>query len=349
MVDAAFASIPEDQVNHLAETDPVFAKLQKFLKKREKIITSILFLAEVIPIVGGSQLQKIQHSITLNSTQEIVVEVVSILLIIQVAAILKSFGYKYSKEVAINSVLALKIISSLISPISTLIEKVAHTIVGDLDRERYIVEAVLRGDLQEAEEREIIDRIEHGFIENAFQFSENTVSSVMTFMDKVFAIHSDKEYSVDELIHMFDQAHSRVPIVGCNNLKIECSGYVLTKELLLGILSVAKDLPERFTFDQLVDCVEKSKYKNRINVYPGSTIEEHESISKVWKLFTTKQISEKATNNSSLAVVTHPRSGLLLGIVTLTDLLQELVGNPLYDEDDHEPVKQINLLSPATD
>jgi CBS domain containing-hemolysin-like protein len=343
MVDAAFSSIPEDQVNYLAQTDNTYAKLKKFLKRREKIITSNLFVAEVVPIVGGSQLHRIQNAIVLSRPQEIIVEVVSILVIIQFAAIFKSLGYKYPKEVAVNSVFALKIISSLISPVSTLIEKLAHTIVGDLDRERFIQESILREDLERGQDLGIIDELEHGFIENAFQFSENSVASVMTFMDQIFAIHRDQLYTIDDILTQFDSAHSRVPIVSYNNLKIECSGYILTKELHLGILSVFKELPEKFTFNQLVELVKSSQFKNQINLYKASTINEGESISKVWKLFTTKQIAEKKTNYSSLALVEHQQSRQLLGIVTLTDLLQELVGEPLYDEDDVEPPKVLSL------
>jgi CBS domain containing-hemolysin-like protein len=343
MVDAAFSSIPEDQVNYLAQTDNTYAKLKKFLKRREKIITSNLFLAEVVPIVGGSQLHRIQNAIELNRPQEIIVEVLSILVIIQFAAIFKSLGYKYPKEVAVNSVFTLKIISNLISPVSTLIEKLAHRIVGDLDRERFIQESILREDLERGQDLGIIDELEHGFIENAFQFSENSVASVMTFMDQIFAIHRDRQYTIEDILTQFDSAHSRVPIVSYNNLKIECSGYILTKELHLGILSVFKELPEKFTFGQLVELVKSSRFKNQINLYKASTINEDESISKVWTLFTTKQIAEKKTNYSSLALVEHKQSRQLLGIVTLTDLLQELVGEPLYDEDDVEPPKVLSL------
>jgi CBS domain containing-hemolysin-like protein len=347
MVDAAFSSIPEDHVNYLAETNPTYAKLQKFLTKREKIITSNLFLAEVVPIVGGSQLHRIQNSIALNKPQEVIVEVLSILVIIQFAAIFKSLGYKYPKEVAVNSVLTLKIISNLISPVSTLIEKIAHKIVGDLNRERFIQESILRDDLERGQDLGIIDEIEHGFIENAFQFSENSVASVMTFMDQVFAIYKDKYYTIEDLITEFDSAHSRVPIVAYNNLKLEVYGYLLTKELHLGIISVIKDLPESFTITQLIELVKSSSYKNQINIYKASTIDEDESISKVWKLFTTKQISEKKSNYASLALVEHKQSRQLLGIVTLTDLLQELAGEPLYDEDDVEPPNKIQHLLPA--
>lgn len=346
MVDSAYTSVPEEEVNGLAETDSRFTALQGFLKNREKVITSILTLAEIVPFIGGAQIQRIQHNIPLTHFQEIVVEVISILLIIQIAAVFKSLGYKYAKDVAVNAVLVLKIVSTVISPVSSTIEKIAHLIVGDLERERFIQESILREDLERAEELEIIDKIEHGFIANAFQFSENTVASVMTFMNNVFALQSDQKYTLDELIVMFDAAHSRVPIVNYKNLTNECSEYILTKEFLLGLLSVVKDLPEQFTFLELVALVERSKYKNRISLYKAATISEDESISTVLESFTTKQISEKSSNYASLAVVHHEQSGMLLGIVTLTDLLQELVGSPLYDEDDVEP-KVVGLLQAA--
>jgi CBS domain containing-hemolysin-like protein len=334
MIDAAFSSVPEDEINHRAKTEPSYARLKEFLKKREKIITSNLFFQEIVPIIGGSQLHRLQNNIVLNHYQSIIVEVVSVLIIIQCASIFKGFGFKYPLEISSISVLPLWVVSIIISPISSAIEKIAHIIVGDLNRDKIIREAVIREDIVSAENIGIFDATEAGFITRAMQFSDNTVASVMTFLGDVFALYADKEYTLDEIIKDFNSAHSRVPIVRFNNLNVESNGYILTKELLLGLLAVGDSLPEKFSIQALIQLVKSSGYSNEINIYQLETVLEHDSITKVWKIFNGQNPASSKFPYSSLALVTHELSGQILGIVSGTDILQELTGSALNDEDD---------------
>lgn len=336
MVDSAFNSLSEAEIECIAEEEPIYKKLEILLRKREKIIAVITQIAEIVPLVGGGILKSVMNLSPLGHFEAIGAEVISTLIFIQIATIMKSYGLKFSKEVAVNAVVPLKIIGFFVAPITICIETIGHKIVGDLDRQKYIHESIIRQDIKEAGDLDIIGQTELKFITRAFKFSEKKVFDVMTFMTNLFAIDESTIYTLPEFIRIFESAHSRVPLVGRKGMVIECRGYILTKELLLGIVAVSSELPEQFTIPQLIELVGKCGNCKPITIYRAVNINENESITTVWKAFTTKQISEKSSNYSSMAIVSHGPSNMWTGVITFTDILQELCGNPLYDEDDEE-------------
>ncbi|MGL4759127.1 MAG: CNNM domain-containing protein [Patescibacteria group bacterium] len=338
MVDAAFSTLPMEEVKHKALNDAVFAKVAEFLRKREKIITTILILAEVTPIFGGSLLERLKPAIELNKIQDSGIEVVSVLIIVLITAILKGLGYKFPKQIAVNSMLVLKIASFIVYPIGGPIEKLAHLILGDTNPRTFIAEGIFLKYAQLAQEEDVIDATEHTFIENAVSFSDKSLKSVMTPWSNIFAIDADRKYTKTEFESLFRDAHSRVPIIRYSNLVIKCEGYLLTKELLRGMLVVSDRIPEFFTIYEILELVKNNNQEDAIIVYQATKISEDESISVAWEKFNTRRKTMEGDLYSSIVLVEHDCTGILVGMATPTDLVQEIVGVPMYRDEDSDEI-----------
>lgn len=166
----------------------------------------------------------------------------------------------------------------------------------------------------------------------AFDFSQKTVAQVMTSLDDVFMLEASLSLNFEVLLIIFQSGHSRVPV------------YDKKRDNIIGVL-FAKDLilldPE--------DCVPIKTvllFFNRVVllVYCDTTL------NKMLNIFrqggghmAVVQQNKEAENSSSDT----------LGVVTLEDLIEELIGQDIVDETDvytdnisKQRVKRVRSIDP---
>ncbi|PKH05746.1 CNNM family magnesium/cobalt transport protein CorC [Moritella sp. Urea-trap-13] len=191
-------------------------------------------------------------------------------------------------------------------------EKFSQLFQGEPRNREELVEVI-----QDAENRELIDQDTKDMIEGVLEVAGLKVRDIMIPRSQMITI--DKSQGVDEFLPiMIDSAHSRFPVV--NEDKDHIEGILLAKDLL------------KFVFAGESDSFELSSI-----LRPAVVVPESKRVDKLLKEFRSKRYH--------MAVVVDEFGGVS-GLVTIEDILEEIVGDieDEFDEDEsaQEDIRRIN-------
>ena len=195
----------------------------------------------------------------------------------------------------------------ILKPLIWVVVGLANLIMMLLPKERTVrdedeAQQELQSLIETAEDENVLDEEQSELVQNALEFGDIRVSEVMTARVDIEAI--DIEDSFDEIMEFVEEStHSRLPV------------YEDSIDNVIGILYLNK-LYRRLTDRETVEI--RSVLSNPVYVY------------KTTKL----PVALKALRNAKqhLAIVTDEYGGTL-GIVTMEDILEQLVGE-IWDEND---------------
>lgn len=167
-------------------------------------------------------------------------------------------------------------------------------------------EEELRLLLTESEEGGAIKQSEHELIQNVFEFDDRAVRSILVPRTKISAVDIDLDPQ-EILTKMIDEGYSRMPV------------YKDSLDNIIGII-YAKDLLKLMRSGKL----QKTDLENVIR--PAHFIPQSKRINDLLREFQTLHIQ--------MAIVTNEFGGIT-GLVTMEDVIEELVGE-IQDEYDEE-------------
>lgn len=168
--------------------------------------------------------------------------------------------------------------------------------------EEVVTEEEIKMMVDEGEEKGSIEENEKELINNVFEFNDTTVSEIMTHRTDIFALNIDM--NVNELIEELEEyTYSRIPV------------YEETIDEIKGILYL-KDL--------LKYVKTKRNIKLKSIIRPAYFVARSKPIDELFK--------ELQKNNSQMAIVLDEYGGTA-GLITMEDILEELVGD-IFDEYD---------------
>jgi CBS domain containing-hemolysin-like protein len=180
--------------------------------------------------------------------------------------------------------------------------------------------------LEQGKETGAIDSSEHELIQNVFDFNERVVKNIMVPRTKIFGIEIDTEQdeTIDELIA---EGYSRVPV------------YEETIDKIVGIVHAKDILPlvARKTKFELKDIIRKPYF-----------VPETKKINDL--------MAEMKLKRIQIAIVLDEFGGTA-GMVTLEDIVEELVGDIQDEYDEEKPIVEkvndsefiVNALAPIYD
>ena len=223
----------------------------------------------------------------------------------------KRIAMKYSDKIANFAVAIIRVLSVITAPFVKFLTFSTNTVsklFGVSENEEEIVtEEDIRDLVDVGEEKGIIEEEEKELINNVFEFNDKVASEVMKHRTEVFAIEINED--INEVLEELDKnKYSRVPV------------YEETVDNIKGILYV-KDLFKYLRTNK--------KIKIKEILRKAYFVSENKPINEVFK--------ELQKNKVQLAIVVDEYGGTA-GIITMEDILEELVGNILdeYDEDEIE-------------
>jgi CBS domain containing-hemolysin-like protein len=221
----------------------------------------------------------------------------------------KTLGLRYSRQVAVRVARPLAFWNELVSPIRWALSGLGDLILRSLG----ITPAPLHDTLQEEQLRTLIDQgretgviqpMEQEIIHRVFEFGDLPVSRLMTPRPDIFSLSLTTPWP-DLLAELRDARYSRVPIWQGNPENIV--GILLVKDLLRH-----RDSPPSHA-RQLLKLLHPAMF-----VPPSKRAQD--------------LLREFRVKNNHLAVVVDEH-GSIAGLVTLDDLLTELVGEVLDESD----------------
>ena len=223
----------------------------------------------------------------------------------------KRLAMKYYEKISFATIGIIKAISICTAPFVKLLTfstNVVSKIFGVTgEEEENVTEEEIRMMVDVGEEKGTIEEEEKEMINNIFEFNDKVVTEIMVPRNKVFAL--DMSLSISEVIEELsaDTRYSRMPVYdeSIDNIK----GIVYIKDILLSTKN------------------KNSKIKNLMK--EAYFVSETKMVNELFE--------ELRKNKKQIAIVLDEYGGTA-GIVTMEDILEEIVGE-IYDEYDKETAK----------
>ncbi|WP_432664595.1 hemolysin family protein [Wukongibacter baidiensis] len=287
--------------------------LDRLLDKSSKILATILIGNNIVNIAATAIATELTLSIVTGEQATLLVTVTMTILILVFGEITPKTYSSYNPEkVAMKLGRPLEILSTIFSPILFILNKITQVLIrslgGNISGNRNTVsEEEIKTLVDVGEEAGIIEKQERDMIESIFEIGDIKVTEVM--VPRIDTVYLEEDTSIENAIKkVIEYGYSRIPIIDESIDNI--IGVVYAKDLLACYLSEGKENLKISSFIRPAYYVPQSK--------------------KAIDLLTEMQL-EKV----HMAIVLDEYGGTL-GLVTIEDILEEIVGDILDEYDDEK-------------
>ena len=320
----AYISLNDNKIAKQAKEGNKKAKqIEKMLKTPSKFLATIqigitlagflssAFASDAFADILAPALNNIMPFLSVEVWKGISIIVITIILsfftLIFGELVPKRIGMKNSEKVAFFSIGIIRAISILAAPFVKFLTIVTNAIskifgVGE-NEEQTVTEEEIKMMIDQGKEKGTIEEGEKKLLNNVFEFNDITVSEIMTHRKDIFAV--DKNMSQEELLDEISQEeyrYSRIPVYDETIDEIE--GIIYVKDILKNI--------------------KKKTFKIKNIMKEAYFVPQNKMIDELFR--------EMQKNKIQMAIVLDEYGGTS-GLITMEDILEELVGD-IYDEYD---------------
>jgi putative hemolysin len=319
--ETAMTSVGRLRVRHLAEEgSQAAAVLQRLQQDPNRFLSTVLVVNTVALILAS-------FAATLLSVRYVprwlgfwgdlgVSLTLSIFLLIFAEVTPKTLAIRRAERLALLAAGPVERLSTFLRPVLWFITLVSRAITGGrAARAPYLTEEELMTLLHVSEEQGVIEEEEREMIHGIIQIGDKSVREVMVPRTDITAIPRDA--SLDEIVKVFRQyRHTRLPVFEGDLDHIV--GLVNVKDLLLALVAG----PEKFRLDQVMRPIRYTPESKKVD----------------------ELLHQMQTEKVHMMIVLDEYGGTA-GLVTLEDLLEEIVGE-IRDEYDIAEEEPLALVSP---
>ena len=321
----AFISLNDAKIDKQAkEGNKKAKKIRKMLKEPSKFLATIqigitlagfLSSAFAADAFASELAPKLNSLINLGINTWNTISIIIITLILSYFSLVfgelvpKRIAMKNPEKIAFGSIGVIRLIHIIASPIVNFLNFSTNSIcklfgIGPQDEET-VTEEEIRMMVDVGEEKGSIDEEEKELINNVFEFNDKTVSDVMIHRTEVYAI--DIQSNIEDILsELKEYKYSRIPV------------YEENIDNIVGVL---------FIKDLLAYAYTKKEVKIKKIMRPVYFVSESKPINEFFK--------EMQRDKQQLAIVLDEYGGTA-GIITMEDIIEELVGNIFDEYDDVE-------------
>ncbi|MBR2964961.1 MAG: HlyC/CorC family transporter [Clostridia bacterium] len=316
--ESAFSAVNKIKIKSLADDGKKSAKgVLLIINNFEKALTTLLIGNNVTKIAGAAVFTILATDIFREAlhkdeaylesfTFSIICSVMSTVIIFLFSEMIpKSFANDRSESVSLFFQGSLRFLMKLLMPVAAffnLISRAATRMFSRREAEPSITEDELTEIIETAEEEGVVDEEQSDMLKSAIEFTKTTVEEIMTMAKDMNAISVNA--TPDEVLPLIlNTVHSRLPVRAANS------------ERILGILRVRTYLKEY-------------RRNQRVNIRAIMTtpyiVRENAKIDNL--------LTHMRQHKIQMAIVQDEKKQVV-GLVTIEDILEELVGE-IYDEED---------------
>lgn len=307
--EASLISISAKRVKQLIEAGGQKAKAFEFLSERpSEILTTILIGNNFVNIFVASLATTIAQRHFKDDAISYSVGVTTLLILIFGEIIPKTFARNHAEKMAVPIIRILQVLFYILFPVVKLFMLVIEFVLGKNAQlnDRLVTKGDIEFLVNEAEKENTIDSKQIDLLNSILEFPTIKVKDIMVPRLQVHAIKHDASF--DEIIDLVKEvAHSRYPVY--NDDLDNTVGFLHVKDLSF----IGFEQRDNFDVTEIV--------KNPFFVY------EHMKIQAVFDHMNRKKVH--------LALV-KDENGMVVGIVTLEDIMEEIFGEIQDEHDDEE-------------
>ena len=318
--EVAYFSLNSLQLNEMSEKKGHLGRIvNSLLEKPRELLITIYIGNEFVNIAISVVVTSIAINVFGNLGVGIAIGVGTLLLLVFGDIIPKSISLKFSQPYALFSAYPLTIFAKIVQPAQKLFSIWTEKVISFMGilphglKESPITDEEFRAMVQVGEGEGVIDSDERELIQNVIEFGETTVDEIMTPKIDMFTVGI--EDSLDDILpRIIQNFYSRVPVYGED------------EEGILGIL-YTKDLT-------------RLKHLPREKVSLKSILHDTISVPQSKKI---KEMLEEFRRMKRHMAIVLDEYGSVCGLVTLEDILEELVGEIDSEMRQEElPLKRLN-------
>ena len=306
MSETAFVSLSHLRIRHLIEKKVKRADMIGNLKDNmHKLIIAILIGNNVVNIAASAIATTIALEFSQSWGVSIATGFMTLLILIFGEVTPKSLAIMHSEKICLKIAPFMKFLMIILMPLIFMLDLISKKITKREEHENNngITVEEVKSIIRMGEEVGSIEKEEKEMIHNIFKFNDIAAVEVMTPRPDVFCLNADKKIS-DVLEVILEKKFSRIPV------------YENKMENLVGLVHI------RTILQSVLDKNLDKKLKDIM--LPIHMVPESNKIDDVLEEFQNKKIQ--------LAVVIDEYGGVA-GVITVEDLVEEIVGE-IYDEKD---------------
>lgn len=314
--ETAYSTVNTVRMNHAAELGNKRAKGVVYITQRyDNALTTILIGNNIVNIGCSSIATVLCMNLFGDAGAAISTGAVTLIVLTFGEIIPKCFAKEKAEAIAMATAKILRILMTILTPVVFCFMKLkqaALTLVNKGDKTPSVTEDELKYIIDSIEEEGVLEQQERELVKSALDFDEKTVQEVLTPRVDVTAIDiDDDEDEIRKIV--LDERYSRIPV------------YKKSIDNIVGILH---------TRDYLEVLANGRSINLRDIIQPAYYVYKNKKLSYV--------LSTMKHKHQNLALVTDEHGGIL-GIVTIEDLVEELVGE-IWDEDEEieAPYKKVD-------
>lgn len=308
VAETSFASVSKVRIKICAERGEAKAiRALKVLDNFDLAITSILICTNIVHLSAASiatlavtrMFPGVSGAVTISTF------VMTLVVFFAGEMLPKSIAKKYSERLSLAVAGSLWFFMTVLKPLATLLTAIGNFAakLAKADPQISVTEDEIYDIIEDMTEEGSLDEERGELISSALQFAETTVESILTSRVDIVALDIDDP--VDEMLGTIrSETHSRLPV------------YEGSIDNIIGILSIRKFIKTYLREGEKMDV--RALLDEPYFIHGSTNIDGLLPV-----------MSKKRLN---MAVVTDNYGGTL-GIVTVEDILEELVGE-IWDEDD---------------
>lgn len=306
VAETAYASCPKSRVKAAAERGDARAKTALLiLDDFDKAISTLLICTNIVHIATASIVTVAVTKLWGLSAVSISTIVTTIVVFFAGEMLPKSIAKKYSEPLALATGPVLRFLMKVFTPLSALLTWIGQSAAKLTPDETPVsfTEDELYDIIEDMTEEGSLDEQQGELISSALQFGEVTVESVLT--PRVDLVAVDISSRLEDVLAVIKTTnHSRLPV------------YEGSIDNIIGVLQIRKFIKAYLRLGNNLDL--RPLMDEVFFIHQSTNIDELLPVMSKRKL--------------NMAVVTDNYGGTL-GIVTVEDILEELVGE-IWDEDD---------------
>ncbi len=290
--------------------------LQKILDKKNKLISAILIGNNIVNISASSLMTSLVIRVWGNAAVGIATGVLTLLILLFGEIVPKTWAMYNNENLALAYSGIIYFLMQVLTPVIFIIDKLSGILLKllhiDPSKRATMTETELKTYVDVSHEDGVIEQEEKNLIYNVFDFSDSVAKDIM--IPRIDMTTIDVEANYNELLALFKESmYTRIPVF--ENDSDNIIGIINVKDFLL--VSNKRQFKIR---DIMREAYYTYEYKKTADL-----------------------LLEMRNITANVALVLN-EYGATVGMITLEDLLEEIVGEirDEYDEDEDDLIQKVN-------
>jgi len=316
--ETALTTISAVKIRAMVEENPKgrVLTLQKILDNKSKLISAVLIGNNIVNISASSLMTALVIRIWGNAAVGIGTGVLTLFVLIFGEIVPKTWAMCNNEKLSLSYAKVIYFLMNILTPVIFIVDKISGFFLGlmhiDPSSRSAMTETELKTYVDVSHEDGVIEQEEKKLIYNVFEFGDSVAKDIM--IPRISMTTVDVSASYDELLGIFSESmYTRIPVYEDEIDNI--IGFVNVKDFLL--------VKDKNSF-QIRDIMREGYYTYEYKATADLLLE-----------------MRRITCNVALVLNEY---GATVGMITIEDLLEEIVGEirDEYDEDEAELLKQLD-------